>query len=656
MELNNINNLQTKSSGTSQKKRSGAMAILVPFAPLFLLPLLVSCQSSLNHAQENLYLVSEHSEIYSKNKQLKPLSQGNNERAKAQGGLQGKVKDGKATNKLNSEISGAYIQEKKASSEDRLSASASDQAEAKLDDEGDQFLVSENDTLVLNSDLDEEDYLAKTNTLNSSETMDNTLICDDNVYYESWKAQFDAQWLAHNGHEYTNAVEKNKALSQARTNEYIKIVYPSIEKTGFDFPVVMNQQVLQWINYFTNTGRRHFVVWLKRGRAFMPEMDRILEDYGLPKDLKFLSMIESGYNPKALSYVGAVGLWQFMPATARENGLIINDYVDERRNLKKSTKAAANYLTRLYAKFGSWHLSAASYNGGPGLVRRTLNNYGSDSTFFELTSMGVVNKETAEYVPKLIAAMIIAKNQDKFGFDTTDAPLPPATKTIEVKRSFSLADLASSLRIDKTILEAMNPELRLGITPPAHITPEGKFDLEVPASQYENALLAVNQLPEASNKYIIAARITRRETMASFAARYKISQEALLHANNKLKAKSQLRKGQVVYIPISLGTGQYDKLTSYKFNSKKLTAKKLHLQYISTKKQGEVLPVASQNTKAVVNKNNNNAKQVAPLAKNTKTKKAVIQTKNSKAKKIVIQSKNTKAKKVATSGNRKTSR
>ena len=104
--------------------------------------------------------------------------------------------------------------------------------------------------------------------------------------------------------------------------------------------------------------------WEERKAAYTAKAKTLAD---VPKDLKYLSMIESGYNPKALSYVGAVGLWQFMPATARENGLVINDYLDERRDLKKSTRAAANYLSRLYSNFGSWHLSAASYNGGPGL-------------------------------------------------------------------------------------------------------------------------------------------------------------------------------------------------------------------------------------------------------------------------------------------------
>ncbi|WGL59394.1 transglycosylase SLT domain-containing protein [Pigmentibacter sp. JX0631] len=638
MKFNNINILDKNEPSKKKKVFLTACKTLTTFC---FLPLLVSCQSSLK--QSDLYLSSENSEIYSKNSSIdKKLA--NNEKqesnqstsrfdAKKESKKQGIVKSQKPQQ--------AYAPPKKTKPEEDLELSSDNNiipSPDETEDLNDNLSLTTSDEAISLEKLETSELAGFSQNYSTGEGAENTLICDDNIYYDSWKEQFDSQWLANHGHEHSSVAQRNKALALARTNEYIKIVYPSIEKTGFDFPVVINQQVLQWINYFTNPGRNYFVVWLKRGRALMPKMEKILEEYGLPKDLKYLSMIESGYNPKALSYVGAVGLWQFMPATARENGLIINDYLDERRDLNKSTRAAANYLSRLYSTFGSWHLSAASYNGGPGLVRKTLRNYGTDSSFFELTSMGVVNKETADYVPKLIAAMIIAKNQEKFGFDTTDAPLPAPTKIVEVKRSIALSDLAQNLKIDKSVLEAMNPELRLGITPPASATAEGKFDLEVPASHYENALLAINQLPEASNKYIIAARIHRRESLVSFAARYKVSQAAILHANSKLKANAHLRKGQVIYIPISLGNGMYDKLTAQKFLAKRNASKKSQIHHISSK-----------NSKIVA--------QNEHISKSKKAKSSSMQKSKKKIKSLATaQQKSSKGKKVATSGNRKTSR
>nr|BFD32645.1 hypothetical protein GTC16762_22630 [Pigmentibacter ruber] len=635
-----FNNISILDKNVTSKKKKATLSACKFLTTLCFLPLLVSCQSSLK--QSNLYLSSENSEIYSKNNILdEKLTSSENQQANQNTSrFDVKKENRKQVRAKSQKPQVAYAPPKKTKPEEDLELSSDNNivpSSEETEDLNDNLYLTTSDEAISLEKLDSSELGGFTQNYSLGEGAENTLICDDNIYYDSWKEQFDSQWLAAHGHEYSSVAQKNKALALARTNEYIKIVYPSIEKTGFDFPVVINQQVLQWINYFTNSGRNYFVVWLKRGRALMPQMEKILEEYGLPKDLKYLSMIESGYNPKALSYVGAVGLWQFMPATARENGLVINDYLDERRDLVKSTKAAANYLSRLYSTFGSWHLSAASYNGGPGLVRKTLRNYGTDSSFFELTSMGVVNKETADYVPKLIAAMIIAKNQEKFGFDTTDAPLPAPSKIIEVKRSIALSDLAHNLKIDKNILEAMNPELRLGITPPPSATSEGKFDLEVPASHYDNALLAINQLPEASNKYIIAARIHRRESLASFAARYKVSQSALLHANSKLKSNALLRKGQVVYIPISLGNGMYDKLTSQKFLSKRNSSKKQQLHHVSSK-------------------NNKMIAQNEHIGKNKKLKSSSNHKSKKKIKSLAAQQKNSKTKKVATSGNRKTSR
>lgn len=314
----------------------------------------------------------------------------------------------------------------------------------------------------------------------------NALLCQESVFYDAWARQFDSE--------------------QARTDAFIRLVYPSIEKTGYDFPIEINAEVLSWIRYFSGQGRKNFVVWLKRGQTLIPQMSEILENQGLPKDLVYLSMIESGFNPTALSTASAVGLWQFRSVTASEYGLQMNPWVDERRDPIKSTKAAAKLLTNLYTSFGSWHLAAASYNCGPGCVRKTLKNYGKDSSYFELTSKGVVNKQTAEYVPKIIAAMIVAKNPEKFGFDSKEIPDVNATKTVTLTKSIALKALAESIQVDTRVLEQLNPQLKMGITPPAHMTKSGQFDLVVPASKYDVTLAQLNELPDASLKRVLVAK------------------------------------------------------------------------------------------------------------------------------------------------------
>ncbi|MES2615484.1 MAG: transglycosylase SLT domain-containing protein [Bdellovibrionota bacterium] len=403
----------------------------------------------------------------------------------------------------------------------------------------------------------------------SSSDKINPLMCNEGLFYSSWVSQFDREWNAKYSKNYKRVSDKNKALSQARTNEFIRLVYPAIEKTGYDFPVVINPQVLSWIAYFTGAGRKNFVVWLERGQTFIPEMQKTLEQNGLPSDLVYLSMIESGYSTKSLSNVGAVGLWQFMPATAREYGLKINDWLDERRDVVKSTQAASQYLSALYTRFGSWHLAAAGYNGGPGLVSKTLRNYGQDSSFFELTSKKRINSQTANYVPKILAAMIVAKNPALFGFDSTESSTVNQVKTISVTRSIALADLAESIHVDKAVLENLNPQLRLGITPPPKAITGGKYNLLVPASKVDIALASLDKLPDAPTNRLVAARIKHLEKVSAFAKRYKINVASLLKSNSNLKATSSLRKGQVVYISVTLGSGQYDNLTTVKYNHHK---------------------------------------------------------------------------------------
>ncbi len=392
----------------------------------------------------------------------------------------------------------------------------------------------------------------------------NPIICQENLFYASWAAQFDRDWLSKNAKKYKKVSARHRALVQARTDEFIRLVYPALEKTDYDFPVVINQPVLSWIAYFTGVGRKHFVVWLEKGKTLIPQMKTILEQNGMPTDLVYLSMIESGYSSKSLSNVGAVGLWQFMPGTAVEYGLKINDWVDERRDVEKSTQAASLYLKDLYAQFGSWHLAAAGYNGGPGLVSKTLRHYGEDASFFELTSKKRMNSQTANYVPKILAALIVAKNASLFGFDTPDNNAPKLTRTIPVDRSISLADLAQSIQVDKSVLEDLNPQLRLGVTPPAKFTSSGHTNVIVPVSKAEMALASLNSLPEAPNNHMVAARIKHMEKLSAFAKRYQISMASLLKSNSHLKSSSSLRKGQVVYVSVVLGSGQYDKLTAVK--------------------------------------------------------------------------------------------
>ncbi len=192
-----------------------------------------------------------------------------------------------------------------------------------------------------------------------------------------------------------------------------------LENVQFDFPITIKSRVLYWVDYFQGRGRKHFVKYLERSEYFIPFIVPILKSHGMPEDLVYLAMIESGFNNHARSQAKAVGPWQFIPATGRRYGLMVNWWVDERRDTQKSTVAALEYLRDLYSMYQSWELAAASYNSGEAKIARAIRRYGTKD-FWALARHRFLKPETRDYVPKIIAAAIVAKNRTQFGFD------PPA--------------------------------------------------------------------------------------------------------------------------------------------------------------------------------------------------------------------------------------
>jgi len=189
-----------------------------------------------------------------------------------------------------------------------------------------------------------------------------------------------------------------------------------IENSSFDIPVEMNRAVEKWVEYFTGRGRERFIAYLERSEYFIPFLRPILKNAKAPEDLVYLAMIESGFNNNARSNARAVGAWQFISATGRRYGLDINWWIDERRDVEKSTIAAVQYLKELNGMYGSWYLAWASYNAGEAKIARAIKKYRTND-FWELTKGRYLRPETKNYVPKLIAAAIVAKNRKQFGFE-----------------------------------------------------------------------------------------------------------------------------------------------------------------------------------------------------------------------------------------------
>jgi soluble lytic murein transglycosylase-like protein len=215
-----------------------------------------------------------------------------------------------------------------------------------------------------------------------------------------------------------DSVDDSAAPHQVQMTDSGEIIVRGIKlkNTKFDFPVTINSRVEYWIDYFTGRGRGYFAKYLERSEFFIPYIAPVLKQNNMPQDLVYLAMIESGFNNLARSHAKAVGPWQFISATGKRYGLMVNWWVDERRDVRKSTLAAVEYLRDLHGMFNSWELAAASYNAGEAKIARAVQRFGTKD-FWVIARQRFLRPETRDYVPKIIAAAIVSKNRTQFGFE-----------------------------------------------------------------------------------------------------------------------------------------------------------------------------------------------------------------------------------------------
>lgn len=232
----------------------------------------------------------------------------------------------------------------------------------------------------------------------------------------------------------------------------------------FDLPVTYNERVSFWITHFQTRGQRWFRDWLQRSFVYMPMIQNELRKANLPTDLAFMVMIESGFSPNAVSHADAVGPWQFIEATGKRYGLQANYWLDERRDLKKSTLAAIRYISDLKQEFGSWYLVAASYNMGEGGLRRQINKHGTRD-FWKLISKKALPQETRDYVPKILAAMLITKAPSLYGFRDLEKLKPLEYDIVSIPGGTDIEAIADQLGVTKKSLKDLNAELILGYVP-----------------------------------------------------------------------------------------------------------------------------------------------------------------------------------------------
>lgn len=313
-----------------------------------------------------------------------------------------------------------------------------------------------------------------------------------------------------------------------------------------DFPMVQNAKVETWLNYFQGRGSKWFRIWMERSGRYIPFMKRILREHGLPEDLVYLAMIESGFSPRAYSSARAVGYWQFMRATGRRYGLRVNFWVDERRDPEKATIAAARHLKDLFDQFQDWKLAAAAYNAGAGRISRAMRRYRTED-FWELSKHRHLAAETRNYVPKLIAAAMIAKDPARYGFEDIDTHQPLQYEKVTVKRPVNLRKLASKTGVSFEDLWYINPELNHAVTPPG----TDSYDLRVPAKKSESFMAAIDKLePEEMFQYA-SHQVRKGDSVRAIARRYAVPAADILALNN-LKSSS-VRVGTVLLLPLPLG-------------------------------------------------------------------------------------------------------
>ncbi|MBE9520749.1 MAG: LysM peptidoglycan-binding domain-containing protein [Proteobacteria bacterium] len=315
-----------------------------------------------------------------------------------------------------------------------------------------------------------------------------------------------------------------------------------VDEVQYDFPITVNKQVQYYLDFFAGKHRQNFEKWLSRSSRYLPMIQEHLREAGLPEDLAYLAMIESGYNERAYSRARAVGIWQFIKPTGRHYGLAINSYVDERRDPIKSTRAAAAYLSALYEEFGSWYLAVAGYNAGEGKIRRAIKRY-KTTDFWEIAQGRYLKLETKRYVPKLIAAIMISREPEKYGFTNVQYQPELAYDTVEVPRWTSVKAVALACNMDSKELRSYNNELRKEFTPPDRAS----YPIKVPAGKKELVEKNLPRVQAVVTTDYKTHKVKNGETLNSICKKYGLTKTVILKSNNLRSAG--LKSGQRLRIP-----------------------------------------------------------------------------------------------------------
>lgn len=336
------------------------------------------------------------------------------------------------------------------------------------------------------------------------------------------------------------------------------------EVWDWDLPVTRNERVDFWIDFLSGRNAERTRLWLERQGRYGPLIRSELRSRGMPEDLLYLALIESGLSPKAYSRAAASGLWQFIAETGRRYGLAVTTELDERRDPIRSTSAALTYLEELYGRFGSWYLAAAAYNTGENRVGRIMRQMfgterGTDEHFWRIAHR--LPRETRDYVPLMLAAGHIAKDPEQYGFDGLEYQAPLAFDDVHVPGGTDLSLVARAAGVEASAVTDLNPHLTRGRTPSGGEyvvrVPRGSrvaFDAAFPELQRLSRLAAASVAPAAGAASAAGSssarthRVRSGETLSHIARRYGVSVNALRSANGNVDPR-RLRPGQTLRVP-----------------------------------------------------------------------------------------------------------
>ncbi len=365
--------------------------------------------------------------------------------------------------------------------------------------------------------------------------------------YERYYGVSDTALFLPHGGVYELRAEIFALLDEVEEPLLEDVTLPTLAPMTTVVPMTTNRVVERTVHYFLQKKRDVLVRWMGRADTYFPMIEQILREEGVPDELKYLALVESGLNPRARSWARAVGMWQFISQTGRSYGLHANTWVDDRMDPEKATRAAARHLKDLYAQYGNnWHVALAGYNCSPRCIKRAIRKAGgtveNPPSYWEMYPY--LPRETRGYVPQFIAFALILSNPSAFGL--TNVPTGPryAYDLVPVKGMLSLNDVAEMAGTDAATVQALNPELRRATLPPS----PSAYMLRIPLGSYARFAEAFERLPEEAKRPVTEYVVRRGDSLGKIGNRFGVSVAALKSANNL--RRTTIHPGQHLVVPV----------------------------------------------------------------------------------------------------------